>query len=129
MASERLERTVSLPEALQLRAEARNLLQGLLASRIESDRRQVESGRRDALKLVTGQSALDQAIATAEDMILTMDSVVAQLTGSAAINPFDGLEPPVIEIRPSEQRRPRFRRTLRTALNASFRSQPIPAVS
>jgi len=120
---------ITLAEARQLRSQAAQLLQTLIVDRDGSDQRHLEAGKRDPLRIVTGKSALDQAIASAQDMILAMDSMIADMTGEVTVETSMSIDPPIIETRPLDQRRPGFRRTLRTALNASFRTPPVPAVS
>ena len=130
MATDCLETTtISLLDAQQLRAQAVQLLHELVANRDGSDQRHLEAGKRDPLRLITGKSALDQAIASAQAMILNMDSVIANLTGEVTTATLSPSDPPIIETRSPDQRRSRFRKGLRTAINASFRKPPIPAVS
>ena len=130
MATDCLETTtISLLDAQQLRAQAVQLLHELVANRDGSDQRHLDAGKRDPVRLVTGKSALDQAIDSAQEMILNMDSIIACMTGEAAETISSPDDPPIIETRSHDQRRSRFRKGLRTAINASFRKPPIPAVS
>jgi len=130
MATDCLETTtICLLDAQQLRAQAVQLLHELVANRDGSDQRHLDAGKRDPLRLITGKSAFDQAIDSAQAMILNMDSVIADLTGEATSATLSPSDPPIIETRSPDQRRARFRKGLRSAINASFRKPPIPAVS
>ncbi len=60
-----------------VRDQADALLDKLIAERTRSERRLAEAGRGDPLKLVTGRSAIDNAIAATRDMIRDVDELVA----------------------------------------------------
>lgn len=66
-------------EARRLRSEADELLQRLLDNRNASERRHAEAGWRDAMKYITGRSALEEAICTTRDMITHMDALLSDL--------------------------------------------------
>ena len=75
-------------EPIGVRDQADALLDKLIVERTRSERRLAEAGRADPLKLVTGRSAIDNAIAATRDMIrdvdeLDVDSVVHR-NGTAA---------------------------------------------
>ncbi|MCI0363545.1 MAG: hypothetical protein L0Y44_06920 [Phycisphaerales bacterium] len=70
---------LNLSEAAQLRQQAVALLDRLTADREQSERRSADSGKRDPMKSITGQTALDTAIASTRDIIATMDSLLTAL--------------------------------------------------
>jgi len=70
---------LSLNEATQLRQQAAELLQRLMADRELSERRSAETGKRDPMKFITGRTALDGAIASTREMIGQVDSLLATL--------------------------------------------------
>lgn len=63
----------------QLREQAQTLLRHLMEGREQSNQRLAELGQRDAIKCVTGRSAIEQAIATTRNMIDEMDALLSQL--------------------------------------------------
>jgi len=63
-------------ETIQLREQADVLLQRLIDSRSQSEQRFAENGQRDAIKCVTGRSALEDAIEKTRCMIQNMDALL-----------------------------------------------------
>jgi hypothetical protein len=68
-------------EAAALRQEARDLLSRLMADREQSDRRAIESGKRDPMKAITGRTALENAIVATREMVRHMDLLLAEMDG------------------------------------------------
>lgn len=63
----------------QLRRQADALLRQLIEGREQSQRRLAENGQRDAMKFVTGRSAIEDAIVTTQGMIRDMDELLEQM--------------------------------------------------
>jgi hypothetical protein len=76
MVTNRNGRNQRVLEAVMLRGQAGAFLRRLERSRRESERRMAELGRRDALKAVTGRTALDVAALRARAMIQHMDGLL-----------------------------------------------------
>jgi hypothetical protein len=70
---------LTLQDTIQMRREASDLLSRLLADRERIEARIAETGRRDPLKSVTGRTAMDNAIASAREMIRRMDELLRQM--------------------------------------------------
>lgn len=70
---------LSLSEAVVLRRQAETLLARLKADREQSERRSADTGKRDPMKFITGRTALDAAIASTQDIIRQMDSLLTTL--------------------------------------------------
>ena len=82
-----------------VRDQADALLDKLIAERRGSERRLAEAGRTDPLKLVTGRSAIDNAIAATRQMIREVDELDVD-----RVVQHNRPVPPLIEsIRPSAQ--------------------------
>lgn len=79
MVSDVMPRRPGLKETLQMRLQAKDLLDRLMADRESSERRLAESGKRDPMRAVTGQTAFDGAIASAKQMLAHIDTVLAEL--------------------------------------------------
>lgn len=62
----------TLKDLSQVREQAENLLRALQDAKVESERRLSELKQPDALKAVTGRSAMDNAIASTQRMIDTI---------------------------------------------------------
>ena len=73
------ERQKILLESTIARDTAEVLLQRLLGAKAESERRLLELRQVDALKKVTGRSAMDNAISSTQRMIETLNRSIAQL--------------------------------------------------
>jgi hypothetical protein len=71
---------LSINEATLLRQEIGGLLQRLIASRDQSERRLAETGKRDPMKFITGQTSLEKAISTAQDMLSRLDGLLNEAT-------------------------------------------------
>ena len=67
-----------------LRRQADALLQHLIEGKNHCDRRLAELGQRDAMKFVTGRSAIEDAIATTRNMIRDMDALLEQMDADLA---------------------------------------------
>ncbi|MCP3905483.1 MAG: hypothetical protein GY715_17800 [Planctomycetes bacterium] len=65
--------------AAQARGEADHVLSRLIDSRLATERRLRDTGRPDPLKVLTGSSALDRAIATTREIIRRMDDLLGEL--------------------------------------------------
>ena len=59
-----------------VRDQADALLDKLIAERARSERRLAEAGRADPFKMITGRSAIDNAIAATREMIRDVDEMV-----------------------------------------------------
>ena len=82
-----------------VRDQADALLDKLIAERRGSERRLAEAGRTDPLKLVTGRSAIDNAIAATREMIRDADELVVD-----SVVHHNGRATPLVEsLRPSAQ--------------------------
>ena len=81
-----------------VRDQADALLDKLIAERTRSERRLVEAGRRDPFKMITGRSAIDNAIAATREMIRDAEELAV---GSAEHR--NGTAPLVESIRPAAQ--------------------------
>jgi hypothetical protein len=106
---------LTLEEAKQLRQQAGELLNRLIADRDASDRRAVESGKRDPMKSITGRTALENAITTARDMIVQMDSLLASLQ-------LDGEKAASVAKLP----RHTLKSPARATIKSPFRPVPVP---
>lgn len=71
--------TVSQRDAERLRVQACELLERLQSDRQRSEERLAETGKRDAMKSVTGCTALEAAIASTQELIQRMDRLVDDL--------------------------------------------------
>lgn len=94
MVSDSSSNSLTLSQATQLRAQAVELLERLLANRSQSEQRMAELNRRDALKAVTGKTSLDNAIASAREMILQMDLLIEQMQSRPTEIAADGCQQP-----------------------------------
>ncbi len=73
------ERAKILTETADARADAERLLAGLIDARDKSEKRLAELSRQDILKSLTGKSAIDNAIASTQRMIDSLDRVLGDL--------------------------------------------------
>ncbi|MBX3364927.1 MAG: hypothetical protein KF866_09195 [Phycisphaeraceae bacterium] len=73
------ERQRILLETTAARDKAEALLRGLLDAKARSEKHLAESGQTDPLKKVTGRSAMDNAIASTQRMIDSLNRALAQL--------------------------------------------------
>ena len=64
-------------ETATARDHAKALLDRLIEAKADADRRQAEDRREDAYKVVTGRSAMENAIASTRRMIESLDQAVA----------------------------------------------------
>ncbi len=74
-----------LAEVSAARQRAENVLKGLIEAQSECEKQLTQENRRDAMKLVTGKSSLENAIATTRRMIESFDRQIQELvrTGGA----------------------------------------------
>ena len=70
-------------EAVRVRDRADAVLRHLLIERDRTERRLADTGRRDPMKVTTGHSALDNAIAATCEMIDHVDEVLARSNGTS----------------------------------------------
>ncbi len=68
-----------LTDITAARDQAEVLLRGLLDAKAQSERRLAELRQPDALKAVTGRSAMDNGIAAVQRMIETLNRVTSDL--------------------------------------------------
>jgi len=83
--------TCSATEAQRLRQDAQRLLSALMRERVRSQERLKELGRRDPIREVTGQGAMDRAVTEARSLLAHLDSMVEQAQPSRR-------EPALIEV-------------------------------
>ncbi|HWB21033.1 MAG TPA: hypothetical protein VG711_12080 [Phycisphaerales bacterium] len=76
MVSETIQAQPSVQQALLLRSEAIKLLSRLQADKAVVEDRLAQSGKKDAMKAVTGASAIEDAIQAARTMIKQMDELL-----------------------------------------------------
>lgn len=81
---------------LGVRDQADALLDKLIDERTRSERRLAEAGRTDPLKLVTGRSAIDNAIAATREMIRDADELVVD-----RVVHHNGMATPLVETIPA----------------------------
>ncbi|MBX3359157.1 MAG: hypothetical protein KF745_12110 [Phycisphaeraceae bacterium] len=74
-----------LNEAIEARARAESLLLDLAKSRSECEELLRKSGRTDAVKSVTGQSAIDRAIDEARRTMDVLERQISELRGEMAM--------------------------------------------
>jgi flagellar basal body rod protein FlgF len=67
-----------LKETVQVRENAEGLLRALTEAQAQSEAFLAQSGQRDHLRVVTGKSSLDNAIASTKRMIETLNRQIAQ---------------------------------------------------
>jgi hypothetical protein len=70
--------------AAAARDQADALLRRLLQDRRQSEARFADAGKSDPLKELTGESAMDRAIASMREMIRRMDELLRELEADAA---------------------------------------------
>ncbi len=70
--------------ALDTREQADRLLQRLSVDSTLSRERMAAAGKRDALRRITGTSAMDRAIGSLNDMITDLDELIADLEARVA---------------------------------------------
>ncbi len=68
-----------LLETTTARDGAEAMLRGLLDARARSEQHLTELGSKDAMKLATGSSSIDKAIASTRGVIETLDRTIAQI--------------------------------------------------
>ena len=68
------------------RQRAETVLQGLIAAQSECEKQLSQENRRDAMKIVTGKSSLENAIAATKRMIESFDRQIQEISrGGAAL--------------------------------------------
>ncbi len=70
-----------IAQAVKARTDAESLLSTLLADRNASEQRFAEAGKKDPVKMLTGTSAMDNAIQSTREMIDNLDAMIASLRG------------------------------------------------
>ncbi len=68
-----------LSETSQAKTDAEEVLRVLIDSRYKSERYLAQASRHDALKQVTGRSSMDNAIASTQRMIETLERVMQEI--------------------------------------------------
>ena len=76
---------LNVNDTLLMKRQAEELLERLQADRDCIEQRLVETGKRDPIRTVTGQTALDSAIASARQMISHLDQILAE--AATAVQP------------------------------------------
>lgn len=72
-----------LAEVTAARQRAELVLKGLIEAQSECEKQLSQENRRDAMKIVTGKSSLENAIATTRRMIESFDRQIQELIRSA----------------------------------------------
>ena len=75
-----------LKETVQVRENAEALLRALTESQAQSEAFLVQSGQRDHLRVVTGKSSLDNAIASTKRMIETLTRQIEQFQAAEVMS-------------------------------------------
>lgn len=75
-----------LKETVQVRENAEVLLRALLESQAQSEAFLAQSGQRDHLRVVTGKSSLDNAIASTRRMIETLNRQIEHFQTSEVMS-------------------------------------------
>lgn len=75
-----------LKETVQIRENAEGLLRALLDAQAQSEAFLAQSGQRDHLRVVTGKSSLDNAIASTRRMIETLNRQIEQFQTSEVMS-------------------------------------------
>jgi hypothetical protein len=83
-------KTMTVEQTVELRRQATDLLNRLIADREQSERRLAEAGKRDPMKFVTGRTAFDSAITSAKELIASMDNLLGRLNGELDGPPVNG---------------------------------------
>lgn len=79
-------------ETTSARDQAEALLRGLLTARERSEQFLVESKKTDAMKSITGRSAMDNAIASTQRMIDTLNRALTELSTELSDEDMDLLD-------------------------------------
>ena len=74
-------KSMTVQNALELRRQTADLLKRLIADREQSERRLAEAGKRDPMKFITGRTAFDSAILSAQEMMANMNNLLANQNG------------------------------------------------
>ncbi len=72
-----------LVDVTAARQRAESVLKGLIEAQSECERQLSQENRRDAMKVVTGKSSLENAIATTRRMIESFDRQIQELVRTA----------------------------------------------
>jgi hypothetical protein len=75
-----------LKETVQVRDNAESLLRALVDAQAQSEAYLAQSGQRDHLRVVTGKTALDNAIAATRRMIETLNRQIEQFQASEVMS-------------------------------------------
>lgn len=90
------ERQRMLIETISARDEAKAFLKALEEAKCQSERHLVEIGQPDHLKLVTGRSAMDNAILSTKRLIETYERVLGEMKTNLSDEDLALLDDPVI---------------------------------
>src|SRR6185503_16394389 len=71
-------RSINVAQVRNLRNQAESLLRRLSEDQQQSERRTAASGKRDAMKTITGRTAMETAIEKAREIVLEMDRILAE---------------------------------------------------
>jgi hypothetical protein len=75
-----------LKETVQVRENAEHLLRALTEAQTQSEAFLAQSGQRDHLRVVTGKSSLDNAIASTKRMIETLNRQIEQFQAAEVLS-------------------------------------------
>lgn len=84
MVSDISPRTINAAQARSLREQALRLLERLTEDQQHSERRTAASGKRDAMRVITGRTAMEAAVEQARDLVRRMDLLLAEIEPFAA---------------------------------------------
>jgi hypothetical protein len=76
---------VLLAEVTATRQRAEVVLKGLIEAQTECEKQLTQENRRDAMKLVTGRSSLENAITTTRRMIESFDRQIQELSRTSSM--------------------------------------------
>ncbi len=83
---------LNIDETSRVRDDAEALIAHLVAQRDESARRLASVGRRDPMRVVTGRSAIESAIADMQRMIEHMDELIHEFESELGLNGYSRTE-------------------------------------
>ncbi len=71
-------------ETARMRGQASDIFHRLVVERDRSEQRLAQAGAADPIKLITGRSAIENAIAATREMMRRMDRLLAELKKKAS---------------------------------------------
>jgi hypothetical protein len=74
-----------LAEVTVARQRAESVLKGLIEAQSECEKQLTHENRRDAMKLVTGKSSLENAVSTTRRMIESFDRQIQELVRTSGV--------------------------------------------